>query len=195
VRFISKFAKYALQVRPQVTEAYATGAIKITQEQLVAQFTIAAVTGEERALARQVFSFNGFYQEEDWVTIVEPDYRISAFDSVIAQAEQHWTDDERVAVEQALIREAEAHPQDVYVIEAKRAVAPWPTYDSFKGTPVALCKKIEEDGYSFIDVLAYERENQNRPEVIAKLELACDFAEDGLRVNEQMPEGEEELVG
>ena len=195
MRFISKFAKYALQVRPQVVEAYATGATKVTQEQLVAQFSIQAVTGEERALARQVFSFNGFYQEEDWVTIVEPDYRISAFDSLIAQHELHWTDDERVAVEQALIRESEAHPQDVYVIEAKRAQIPWPTYDSFKGTPAALCKKIEEDGYSFVDVLSYERENQNRPEVISKLELACDFVDDGLRIAEQMPEGEEELVG
>jgi len=194
VRFISKFAKYALQVRPQVVEAYATGAHKITQEQLVARFTIQAVTGDERALARQIFSFNGFYQEEDWVTIVEPDYRISAFDSVISQHEEHWTDEERVMVEQALIREAELHPQDVYVIEAKRAQIPWPTYDSFKGTNAQLCKKIEEDGYSFVDVLAYERENQNRPEVVAKLELACDFVDDGLRINEQMAE-EEELVG
>jgi len=195
VRFISKYAKYALQVRPQVVEAYATGATKITQEQLVARFTIQAVTGDERALARQIFSFNGFYQEEDWVTIVEPDYRISAFDSLIAQVEEHWTDDERIAVEQALIRESEQHPQDVYMIEAKRAQIPWPTYDSFKGTPAALCKKIEEDGYSFADVLDYERENQNRPEVVAKLELAYNLADDGLRIAEQMPESEEELVG
>ena len=195
MRFVSKYAKYAVQVRPQLTEAYASGATKIVQEQLVAHFSIQAATGEERALARQVFSFNGFYQEEDWVTIVEPDYRISAFDSLIAQHELRWTDDERVAVEEALIREAEQHPQDLFVIAAKRAAIPWPTYDEYKGTPAQLCKKIEEDGYSFVDVLGYERENQNRPEVISKLELACDLTDDGLRIAEQMPESEEELVG
>jgi len=193
MRCISKFAKYALQVRPQVVEAYATGATKIVQEQLVARFSLNAVQGEERALARQHFAFNGFYQEEDLVTIVEPDYRISAFDSIEAQAQEGWSDEEREWVERALVREAEIHPQDLLVVAVKRALAPWPTYDEFKGTATQLCKKIEEDGYEFASVLDYERENQNRAEVIAKLELACDLTDDGLRIEEQMPE--EELVG
>jgi hypothetical protein len=193
MRFISKYAKYALQVRPQVVEAYATGATKIVQEQLVARFSIGEVTGDERSLARQYFAFNGFYQEEDLVTIVEPDYRISAFDSLKAQAQEGWTDEEREWVEKALLREAELDPQSLVAIEAKRATPPWPTYDAFTGTPAALCKKIEEDGYEFLAVLNYERENQNRPEVIAKLELACDLDDEGLRMGDQMPE--EELVG
>ena len=193
MRCISKFAKYALQVRPQVVEAYATGATKIVQEQLVARFSLNAVQGEERALARQHFAFNGFYQEEDLVTIVEPDYRISAFDSIEAQAQEGWSDEEREWVERALVREAEIHPQDLLVIEARRVEPPWPSYDAYRGSPTQLCKKIEEDGYEFASVLDYERENQNRPEVVAKLELACDLTDEGLRIEEQMPE--EELVG
>jgi hypothetical protein len=184
-----------MQIRPQIIEAYATGHTKIVQEQLVARFTVAQTSGEERALARQMWTFNGFYQEEDWVTIVEPDYRISAFDSEIAQREEGWTDDERVLVEQTLLREAERVPMDMIAIAVKRTEPPWPLYDQFKGTPVQLCNKIEEDGYEFASVLAYERENQNRPEVVAKLELACDLTDDGLRIQEQMPEAEEELVG
>jgi len=195
MRFISKYAKYALQVRPQVVEAYATGATKIIQPQLVAAFSVGAATGEERALARQVFAFNGFYQEEDLVTVVPPDYRISAFDSRVAQAENGWNDEERELVEQALTREAEMLPQDLYRIEAPRATPPWPAYDGFKGTRNALIKKIEEDGFDFDLVLAYECENQNRPEIVAALEQAADLQSEGLMAREQMLPIEEELVG
>ena len=193
MRFVSKYAKYMVQVRPQIVEAYATGQSKVIQPQLIAAFDVAFVGSDERALARAHFSFNGFAQEQDLVTIVEPDARISAFDSRKAQAENGWTDEERQMVEAVLIDNARKLPEDLIVIEEVRAQAPWPTYDSFKGSPTALCKKIEEDGYDFLSVLNYERENQNRPEVISKLELACDLEDDGLRIQEQMPE--EELVG
>src|SRR5262245_33132497 len=102
MRFVSKYARYMVQVRPQIVEAYATGANKVVQPQLVATFAVDLVTGDERALARQHFSFNGFAQEQDLVTIVEPDARISAFDSRLAQAEQGWTDEERELVETVL---------------------------------------------------------------------------------------------
>jgi len=194
MRFISKYAKYMVQVRPQIVEAYATGQTKVIQQPLVAAFDLGLVQGDERAIARQVFSFNGFAQEQDLVTVVEPDARISAFDSRLAQAELGWTDDERELVEAVLVDNARKLPEDLIVIEEIRAEPPWPTYDSFKGTKNALLKKIEEDGYDFAAVLAYERENQNRPEIVTALEQACDLKGEGLMVREQMVE-EEELVG
>ena len=191
MRFIAKFGKYAVQVRPQVVEAYATGGVKIVQTQLKAEFSIHIATPEERALARQMWTFNGFYQEEDWVTIVEPDYRISAFDSILAQAELGWTDEEREQVEQTLTEIARKIPGDVIRVEQKRAVPPWPTYDHFPGTRADLLKKIADDGFDLAQVLVYERENQNRDEIVAFMEAAL---EDEIPESAYLAE-EEELVG
>lgn len=189
MRFVAKYAKYALQVRPQVVEAYATGATKIVQNQLVARFAIDYTTPEERALARQVWAFPGFYQEEDLVTIREPDFRISAFDSLNAQAQEGWTDEEREMVERALVAEAARLPQDLLVMEEQRLAPPWPTYDTFPGTPFKLVQKIAADGFDITEVMAYERENQNRDEVINAMARALEEEPD------TTPEPEEELVG
>jgi len=191
MRFVSKYGKYRMQIRPPIMEAYATGVIKTIQVQMVAEFTVAAANGDERAMARQRFSFNGFYQEEDMVSIVSPDYRISAFDSRLAQVEHGWTDDERELVERVLLRECELMPQDLFVIEEARAEPPWPNYDSFAGNRTQLLKKLVEDGFELSEVLRYEQETQNRPEIVAMLEKAVD--ED--LVSAPVEELEEELVG
>jgi hypothetical protein len=195
MRFVSKYAKYMFNVRSPITEHYATGQSKVIQSALVAVFDIALVNGDERALARQHFSFNGFAQEQDLVTVVEPDARISAFDSRLAQAEHGWTDEERELVESELIENAKRLPEDLIVVEEIRLDPPWPSYDRFGGTAKQLADKIEEDGYDFAEVLAYERENQNRPEVVTVLEHALDLVADGLMVREVLHEPEEELVG
>jgi len=195
MRFVSKYAKYMVNVRGPVVEYYATGQSKEIQRALVAAFDVALVDGEERALARQHFSFNGFAQEADMVTIVEPDARISAYDTRLAQTEQGWTDEERELVEQVLTENARRLPEDLILVEEVRLAPPWPTYDRFPGDAKQLLRKVEEDGYSFDDVLAYERENENRPEVIDLLEQALAYAAEGLMVRELMPELTEEVVG
>ena len=47
---------------------------------------------------------------------------------------------------------------------------PWPRYDSFEGSLDKLIAKITDDGYAISDVLAYERTNQNRENVVDALE-------------------------
>jgi len=178
MRVLSKYGQYKIQVRPQVTEAYATGQTKIIQSALVASFSLGEVNAEERAIARARFAFNGFYQEEDMVSVVEPDYRISAFDSLKAQTLNHWSDEEREQVEHTLRRSAERLPQDLIVMEEEKLDPPWPTYDSFPGTQAELLTKIDEDGFDLQTVLNYERENQNRDKLVAAMEkaLAVDAA-------------------
>ena len=191
MRFVSKYAKYILHCRRQIAEHYATGESQIIQRQLLAEFQVGILTGDERALARQHFSFNGFAQEQDLVTIVEPDARISAFDSRLAQAELGWTDAERELVEAELIKVARLLPEDLIVIEEIRLAPPWPTYDAFPGDATKLLMRVEDDGYDLADVVAYERENQNRPEVIFMLEKAIEHAADSPASTEPV----EELVG
>jgi hypothetical protein len=169
MRVLARYGRYSQQVRPQMSEAYANGVVKVTQTPLIAEFREGLMTPEERALCKQSWSFNGFYQEQDEVTPVEPDYRLGLFDSLKAQAESGWTDDERRLVEEALMRTAEREPNSIIVVHEAKLLPPWPTYDGFIGSVNDLCSKIIEDGFTLESVLAYEEENQDRPEIVAAL--------------------------
>jgi len=194
MRYVSKYAKYMINVRKPIIEYYATGQQSTIQSEITAVFDVGLVSGDERALARSHFSFNGFSQEQDEVTIVEPDARISAYDTRLAQIENGWSDEERELVERALNEEAQRLPDDMIAIEETRTLPPWPNYDSFKGSRDQLLSKIEEDGFDFAQALAYERENQNRPEIVAALEQSVLLKQEGLMVREQLVQ-EEELLG
>jgi len=167
MRVLARYGRYMVQVRPQISEAYANGAVKVTQTPLLAEFREGLMTPEERALCKQSWTFNGFYQEQDEVTPVEPDYRLGLFDSIKAQIDNGWTDEERRLVEEALERTAVREPNSVIVVHEARLEPPWPTYDSFTGSVNELCTKIAEDGYDLETVLTYEEENQDRPEIVA----------------------------
>jgi len=195
MRFVSKYARYILNVRRPITEYYATGQSKEVQRALVAQFDVAVANADERAQARQRFSFNGFAQEQDKVTIVEPDARISGYDTRLAQIEHGWSDEERELVEEELLKEVNRLPEDLFLVEEIRALPPWPTYDHYKGNAKQLIRKIEEDGFDFGEVLVYERENLDRPEVVDLLQEAIAFKGDGLAVHERILDPEETLVG
>ena len=169
MRVLARYGRYMVQVRPQVSEGYANGVVKVTQTPLLAEFREGLMTPEERALCKQNWTFNGFYQEQDEVTPVEPDYRLGLFDSIAAQIANNWTDEERRLVEEALEETARREPNSVIVVHEIKLPAPWPTYDVFAGSVNALCTKIMEDGYTLEAVLAYEEANQDRPEVVAAL--------------------------
>lgn len=190
MRVIARYGRYAVQVRPQITEAYATGHTRVIQGQLIAHFHEGLITPEERAIAKQRWSFNGFYQEQDEVTQVEPDYRIGLFDSTVAQAQQGWSDEDRRVVEDELVRLSIEYPTTLIVVTQEQALPPWPNYDLFTGSLNDLCRKVVEDGYPLEGVLAYEEENQDRPEVVQALKQLIDDA-----VTAPLPTQVEEVVG
>lgn len=170
MRFISRFGLYGVSVRPLLTEHYASGVSKVVQTSLDAMFKIGSLLPEERELAVSRWTFNGSYQERDEVTTVAPDYRIGSFDSVQAQLDHQWTNEERKQVEDELISLAERFPNDLLYVPETKLDPPWPRYDSFEGSLDKLIAKITEDGYVLSDVLAYERANQARENVIDALE-------------------------
>jgi hypothetical protein len=169
MRFIARFGRYAVQVRPVVSEHYATGQSRVIQTALVARFHEGLLLPEERDLALRSWTFNGFYQEQDEVTQVPPDYRIGVFDSRAAQAEQGWSDEDRKAVEDELQRCAMVNPSELLAVAEVHPEAPWPNYDVYDGSINDLCTKIVEDGYDLEAVLAYEESAQDRPEIVAAL--------------------------
>lgn len=179
MRVLARYGRHAVGVRQRIVEAYATGHSKVIQTELTAHFMPGALRPEERELALRSWSFNGFYQEQDEVTQVAPDYRIGVFDSIQAQREHGWSDEERRAVEDELVRLSIEDPNTLIVMAEEKLVAPWPNYDVFTGSLNDLCGKILEDGYPLEDVLAYESENLDRPEVIAALRQLIEDAEAG----------------
>jgi hypothetical protein len=190
VIFLSKYGKYGLSVRAQIVEAYAQGMTRETTSPLYAQFEVPpALTAREREWALAHFAFNGLQQEMDEATHVPPDHRIGRFDSVAAQAQGGWSDEERIAVENELIRTAEIVPEELTLLPEIVVPAPWPSYHDFKGTGAALAKKVREDGYDPNEVLAYEVAHENRDEVVAALGqlIAADV--------EELTEADLEVVG
>lgn len=177
--FLSKYGNYCLSVRPQIREAYAQGMTRETQTPLYAQFSVQGLSAREREWAITHFTFNGSPQEMDEATTVQPDYRIGKFDSRVAQSSFNWSDEEREAVEQELLRTAEIVPQDLTAVPELIVPAPWPAYHEFKGTAIQLAKKVAEDGYDPSEVLAYEIAHDNRDEVVAALgQLAASTVEE-----------------
>jgi hypothetical protein len=169
MRFISKWGRFGVQIRPQLQEAYATGMARVIQEPVYAMFYPGKLTPDERQMAVTHWTFNGFYQEQDEVTVVAPDYRIGCFDSREAQIESGWSDELRIEVENELVRLAGLY-DDVMVVPEITLSPPWPRYDEFKGGPKVLVRKLIEEGYDLEEVLAYERQSQNRELVVEELE-------------------------
>ena len=60
--------------------------------------------------------------------------------------------------------------------------APWPAYNEFRGSVQELAEKVVSDGHHLPQVIAYEKQNLNRANVVEALEEALatqvDLAQD-----------------
>lgn len=110
------------------------------------------------------------------------DIRGHYFDSVVAQEQNGWTDEEREAVEKQLIMTANRWPEAVQVVERAAAVAPWPKYDTTHHSKIV---QLAEDLGLVEQALVYEQENKNRESVVAGLSA---------KLTAPAPEGDEELA-
>lgn len=177
MRFISKYGMFGVQVRPMIEESYASGGTRTIQEPLYAMFKpYRLLPGEYEFALANWSSWNGSLQMADEVTTVPPEYRIGAFDSLEAQRDLSWTDETRIEVEQTLLRNAEA-TDNMLVIPTTLVSPPWPRYDDYLGDVETLMRRLVEDGHDLSEVLAYERANQNRAEIVDALESLLDDPE------------------
>lgn len=166
MRFVSKFQKFNIKIRPHIETVYANGVRQVEQQGLVAQFLPGDVTDWEVKAAYDTFKFNGMPTEEDEVTPIDPLYRLSSFDT------SSISDPEERKLYETVLQNSFSNGVD-YIYVPKPAVAPpWPAYDTFKGTPEKLVERLVEDGHSLHAVLEYERDHQNREKVIFAIEQA-----------------------
>ena len=104
-----------------------------------------------------------------------PEMQISSFDSVVAQNQNGWKDEEREALENHLMARGS---EDFILVEPERAPKPWATYDKLfarKGmTQEQAVEKIisivVDTGIDPRSVIEYEAENKNRADVIEAME-------------------------
>lgn len=175
-RFIAKYAKYRHGVRTGRFMVLEDGQRQELSKELFAKFEVADAKPEEREFGAQVFKFAGLPEDRDTNEHVRPHYRVAGFDSEKAKEMYGWTDEEHDIVVNVL-RNSPANGDEFIEVTPVKAPLPWPTYDSLTSAKkiVELASSI---GVSLDDVLAYERQNANRDEVIDAIDAALNLQEE-----------------
>lgn len=192
MRFISKIRKYQICWKKDITAHFATGESSEIQAMRNCEFDLwGSLNQWEVEAANDRFINTGLNLELDGHTTIDAMDRYSVFDTNRAQEEWDLTDEERLELEDFLQSEQKTRGgYGTYFIrvDAPALAPPWPTYDSFRGvrgapTGARIAERVLEDGYDVERVLAYERANANRFDVIEALEaIGTEPVEDELIV-------------
>lgn len=175
MRFVAKYQKYAIQARPQREIVTIDGIPMVAQEQIILEFEQGSLRPYEvDAGISQLGARRGLPDG------IDPSYRLSVFDTEWAQAAFGW-DNDTVEYAEKFLQANPSFGVDYIMVEEPKVAAPWPRYDSIADLE-QLVEKVVTDGFDIADVIAYERQNQNRPDVLAALEL------------EQLPDAPAEIL-
>lgn len=133
---------------------------------LSADFSPDLRTPEDDALAKSTFEFNGLAIYENGQH-VDPSYRISVFDSEVMKLKNGWTDEEEALVVETLRHNGPIGQMYVEVLPVA-ASKPWNGYDELDDADriMELALGINAD---LDQVAAYEKQNQNRSDVLDAL--------------------------
>lgn len=165
-RFAAKFANYTHGVRTGRWMVLSDGQRQENTKHLQAKFRRGVLSEEEENVAIAGLNHTGRPIDQDTSEHVSPRSRISGFDSVEAQEFNGWTDEERELVENTL-RTSPFNGIEFLELDSVAAKKPWPSYDN---TPADLIADyVQMTGVPLEQVLQYERENANRPDVIETL--------------------------
>lgn len=167
---------YRFEVRPEVPAVYDTKGrvVSPAQRRVFIQFGRGSAPNYAHKLGVDSFEFATKPTYEGG-SVFPSELWLCYYDSEAAQQIHGWTDDERAEIEAHL-----PTCPDVLIVERPKLKPPWPAYDKITAgagrgmTQEAAAEKIVrkhvEDGYDPGYTLTYERDNRNRPEVIAALE-------------------------
>lgn len=190
MRFISKYPGFKVTAIPGEDDLF-TGRPK--RLPIIAKFKPGFLYAWEVDAARRHFKFNGLTQIGEPGAagdIIDPSIRVSYYDTLEAQREEGWSDEFREQVEQGLLSNP-FHGSEFLMVEQPELPAPWPKYDELvahgRRTSEMVAEKIAETvrdlGLDPEEVIAYERANRNREEVVNAI----------LGVQEEQSEGEVEV--
>lgn len=142
---------------------------------LEAKFTPDLRNDDDLAFALSTFNFRGLPIYETGKPVA-PSYRISVFDTEVAKLQNGWTDDDEDLVIK-ILRESSMHGSAFAELVPEPVAKPWNGYDDVTDATriLELAVGINAD---LAKVAQYERENKNRPDVLAALKTALDKAEE-----------------
>lgn len=174
-RFVARYRAYSHGVREEIAEQFARGT-RVIQRSLEAQFDPRGLTDFEKESALEQLHFHGLPKDRDTDVNVSGMSRMSLFDSEAAQKHFRWTDEEHDLVVQTL-RESDRLGLDYIEVATPKRPAPWNGYDKLTD-PEQIVELTIATETSVENVLAYERENENREDVIAALEEVLEPSKD-----------------
>jgi hypothetical protein len=173
MRFISRSEGLRIEAIPQEWDTLANGQIREIKSGIMVEFRNGFLHPWEKDAARANFNYptretdltSG--EKIDWVE----DNRVGVFDSLAAQESYVWSDELRKTVENNLLKALDIRPglrSDYMVVPRPVLAKPWPSYDETDHNRVA--EMTQAMGLEKDSVIAYERDNKNRPSVITALE-------------------------
>lgn len=176
MRFISQARRMRVQIQAGRSEYLAGGVERPIIPNINVQFVDHDVTDDEIKYAAEAFSgINGRKLLRDEVTMEPLRNRMSGFDTDWPDNVREWEElDEQFGKEpgyhKRLVEEkllSRSGPDtDILLVQEVRVPAPWPRYNDFAGTFEELAQRVVDDGYDLAQVLAYERQNLNRRELV-----------------------------
>jgi hypothetical protein len=192
MRFISHYRNFAVGIFPRSVEILPGGVEREIRPGLTAHFVHGDVTAEELRFAESTFAFHGRTLGEDTVTLTPIIGRLSTYDTenpenvelyhrIDQQMEGQPTMDGRgvwaegytkALVEAKLSERADG---DMFAkVPEETVAAPWPRYNEFAGSIDELVARLRQDGHHLPAVLAYEKQNLRRPDVMKAIEAALE---------------------
>lgn len=105
----------------------------------------------------------------------DPYTRCGALDTDLEAIAQGWSDEDKLVVEQALMR-ANSNGIEYIIVEAPAAAKPWPKYDDIDGPDAAeqIAFYVNQLGVDPGVVKVYELENRKREDVVAAMDREID---------------------
>lgn len=176
MRVLSQYPKYGIQARPQRVQPLGDGTSRVVQDPIYLKFTPvddgAMLYDRERYLADGHFHMHGSQQYADEATPVDTVHRYSVLDTDELAETLKWDAQVKAEVEQLLERKAITTPQAILVITGKPVDPPFPSYDSYDGSPQVLVELLVELGYDLEHVRVYEESfGPNRPDFLEALDI------------------------
>lgn len=166
-RFVSRYAKYSHGVRDEIAEQFSRGT-RVVEKGLEAQFDQRGLTDFEKETAAKQLSFHGLPENKETGQNVPGTSRLSLFDSAKVAKEKRWTPAEEALVVETL-RESDRYGLDYIEVAQPKRPAPWNGYDKLTDIEQIVDLTVATET-NVADVIAYERENENREDLIAELE-------------------------
>jgi hypothetical protein len=166
-RFVAYGANYSHGVRSEISEPTATG-VRVTRRGLEAQFEPRGLTDYDlEQILKSTVALHGLPEDSLEGGEISPRSRLGVFDSRKAAESLEWTDEDHDLVVEKLRASSENGLRFIEILAPKRP-APWNGYDNLDSAERILAA-VDATGVDPAEVIAYERENADREEVIAAL--------------------------